>query len=85
MGQRARELVAKGIEKVSAFFPLDFSVSGLQQSKGPETRGKAQSKRGILSVQEDWVREHLNQLDTFEPMGAGRVHSQADKFWDCSW
>lgn len=27
--------------------------------------------------QEDWVRKHLNKLDTLEPMGAGTVHSQA--------
>lgn len=70
--------MAKAIEKVNAFFPLDFTVRpGPQQSRGPETRGKAQSKGDVLLVQGDWVRERLNKLDMLEPMGAGRVPSQA--------
>lgn len=90
-GRKVGDLVAKGIEKVNALFPLDFTVRlDTSAIQGSEIRGKAQSKEDVLLVREDWVREHLNKPDTLESMGAGRVHSQAlrelaDKLWGCSW
>jgi len=41
----------------------------LQEFQLPEKRGKVWSKEDLSLVEQDWVREHLNQLHTQKSMG----------------
>lgn len=60
-------LVTRDMEKTeeaNGFFASVSTVNtDLQQFQGLETRAKVWSKEDLPSVEDDQVREHLNELD----------------------
>lgn len=69
----------KDIEKsdvLNVFLTSVFSGKiSLQVSSSPEIIGKAWSKVVLPMVEDDHMREHLNNLDMHNFMGPGSLHS----------
>lgn len=69
----AGDWLMKDIKKAKAFdasFPQSStSETSLQETKVSETSMKVQSKKDLLSMEENQHREHLNRLDMHKSMG----------------
>jgi len=68
---------AEKAELLKASFALVFTTeAGSQASQALEVRGKACQKEDLPLVKEDWVRDHLSNLETHKSMGPNRMHPQ---------
>lgn len=72
------ELVTKNMEKAkvsNATFALDLTIkTSLQEPPGPGDERKVCSKDNLPLVDEDELREYLNQLEISESTGPDRLH-----------
>lgn len=63
------------VNVLSAFFASVFaSKTSLQECQLSETKGKVQSKEDLPLMEENHVREHLNELYVRKSMGIDRLH-----------
>lgn len=73
-------------KELGTFFALiNIIKTHLQQTQAPETHEKVWSKEELLSLEEDWFREHLNKLDIQKSTGPyGRLIQELAEFDDVS-
>ena len=63
------------VEVLNAFFtPVLMCKTDLQESQAPETCEKVWSHDGLLLVEEDRIKKHLNKLDIQMSMGSDGVN-----------
>ena len=65
------------MELLNAFFASVFTgKAGPQAFQSLEVREKAWRKEDLPLVEEDWVRDHVSNLDTHKSMGPDGMHLQ---------
>lgn len=56
-------------KELGTFFALIDIKTHLQESQASGTHGKVWRKEGLISLEEDWFRKHLNKLDIQKSTG----------------
>jgi len=66
---------AEKAELLNAFFAAVFSAkAGPQESQALEVREEACREDDLPLVEEDWVRDHLSNLEAHKSMGPDGMH-----------